>query len=120
VRVKSNSAAYGIKLVESICVMCEEKTSMAVVTILELPGLTQDGYEQVGAALGLTEAPAGILHHSCGAIDSGWRVVDIWESQAAWDAFLDGVYLPAVRSLGGAEPSRRESMETHHAGAVGR
>lgn len=93
---------------------------MAVVTILEVPGLTQEGYEQVGDSLRLSEAPAGIFYHSCGAIEGGWRVVEVWESQVEWDAFLDEVYLPAIRSFGGAEPSRRESMAAHHAGPVTR
>lgn len=93
---------------------------MAVVTILDISGLSQQAYEAAGASLARMGAPVGILYHSCGAIDGGWRIVDVWESKAAWDAFVDGVFLPEIRALGGAEPSRREVMETHHAGPVTR
>jgi hypothetical protein len=92
---------------------------VAVITILEIPGLTREQYDAVGAALP-PGPPAGIRFHSCGPIDGGWRIVDVWESEAEHAAFVDGVYLPAVRAAGGAEPSRREVTPAHHAGlAIG-
>ncbi len=45
---------------------------------------------------------------------------DVWESSAAFDRFVDTVYLPAMRKLGGPAPSRREIVHAHHAGAVTR
>ncbi|MDB5077822.1 MAG: hypothetical protein JWO42_4001 [Chloroflexi bacterium] len=44
--------------------------------------------------------------------------MDIWESRDAFDRFVDDTYLPAMRSQGGPEPSRREFVHTYHAGAV--
>ena len=90
-----------------------------VVTLLEFPGLTREQYEAVGASLP-GGPPEGILHHTCGPVEGGWRIIDVWESRAAFDRFVDGVYLPAVRLAGGPAPSRREVMAAHHAGPVRR
>ena len=92
---------------------------MAVVTLLEFPGMTQDQYTRVGTLLP-PGAPEGILYHTCGPVRDGWRIVDVWESQEAFDQHVDGAYLPAVRRAGGREPSRREAMTAHHTGAVHR
>lgn len=93
---------------------------MPVATLIEFPGVTQEQYDRVGARLGRSEPPAGILHHACGAVPGGWRVMDIWESAEAFDRFIDGTYLPAMRTAGGPEPSRREVVPVYHAGAVRR
>ncbi len=93
---------------------------MPVMTTLEFPGVTQALYEQVGRSLPAGEPPEGILFHACGPVAGGWRIVDVWESRDAFDRFVDGVFLPAMRAHGGPLPSRREVFETHHAGPVGR
>jgi hypothetical protein len=91
---------------------------MTVATILDFPGVTQAMYDAMGAALAGGEPPTGILYHACGPIDGGWRIADIWESQSAFDRFVDERLIPAMRSVGGPEPSRREVVETYHAGPV--
>lgn len=92
---------------------------MAVVTVLDFPGMTRDQYERVGAMLA-SGPPDGILYHACGPTANGWRIMDVWESREAFDRFVDGAYLPAVRRAGGPEPSRREVIPAHHAGPVHR
>lgn len=89
---------------------------MAVITILEFPGVTRELYEQVGASL--SGAPDGILYHACGPTPNGWRILGVWETQAAFDAFTDDVYVPAMRAQGGDLPSRREVTQAYHAGPV--
>ena len=93
---------------------------MSVMTILDFPGVTQDLYDQVGAHLDVTGPPDGILYHACGPVAGGWRIVDVWESQEAFEQFVDSIYLPAMRAQGGPEPSRREIFPTYHAGPVQR
>lgn len=93
---------------------------MPVATVLEFPGITQEQYERVGADLEDAGAPAGILYHFCGAVPGGWRVMDVWASPEAFDRFIDGMYLPAMRAAGGPEPSRREIVPLYHAGTVQR
>jgi hypothetical protein len=90
---------------------------VTVVTILEIPGLSQEQYEVAGASLP-PGPPAGIRFHSCGPVDGGWRIVDVWDSEESFNAFVDGAFLPAVRIAGGSEPARREVMNAHHAGPV--
>jgi hypothetical protein len=90
---------------------------VAVVTILDIPGLTREQYERAGQVLP-PGPPEGIHFHSCGPIEGGWRIVDVWESRSAYDTFLDRIFLPAIRSVGGAEPVRRDVMDVHHAGPV--
>lgn len=92
---------------------------MAVVTVMEFPGMTREQFEHVGAML-TPGAPEGVLYHACGPVVDGWRIVDVWESREAFDRFVDGACLPAVRQAGGPEPSRREVIPAHHAGAVQR
>ena len=88
-------------------------------TTLEFPAVTQELYEQMGARLP-KGPPDGILFHACGAVPSGWRITDVWESAEAFDRFVDGLLLPAMRAQGGPAPSRREVFTTHHAGPVRR
>jgi hypothetical protein len=92
---------------------------MPVMTTLEFPGVTQQLYEQVGASLP-AGPPDGVLFHACGPVSAGWRIADIWESKEAFDRFVDGVFLPAMRAKGGPAPSRREVFTTYHAGPVQR
>lgn len=68
---------------------------MAIGVLFEFPGVTQAQYDIVcrklngGRPLGaLSDWPkGGILSHVAGPTPDGWRVVDVWESQAAFDEF---------------------------------
>lgn len=93
---------------------------MTVSTLLEFPGVTLEQYEAVGEQLAHFGPPDGILHHACGPTEDGWRIMDIWESEDAFDRFVDGTYLPAMEAAGGPAPSRREVILAHHAGPVER
>ncbi len=46
--------------------------------------------------------------------------MDVWKSPEAFDHFIDGAYLPAMRATDGPEPSRREVVPVYHAGAAQR
>ena len=68
---------------------------MPVLMVHDSPGVTQEQYEQVGARLtdgrglnSLGDWPvAGILSHTAGPTASGWRVIDVWESEDAFQRF---------------------------------
>ncbi|GAA2788287.1 hypothetical protein [Streptomyces showdoensis] len=65
---------------------------MAVIVTIEVPGLTQEVYERATAAL--VAAPwwpaRGFLAHAAGPDGSGgWRVVDFWESEEDFRAFVE-------------------------------
>ena len=46
-----------------------------------------DTYQHVLAAL--EEPPQGLLVHIAGPTEEGIRVIDVWESQLAWERFRD-------------------------------
>jgi len=52
--------------------------------------------EAIGAPL-----PEGLLVHVAGPTDEGFRMIEVWESQAAWERFRDerlaGAHSPRLR-----------------------
>ncbi|MCH0543281.1 hypothetical protein I3F58_27770 [Streptomyces sp. MUM 203J] len=45
--------------------------------------------------------PAGLIAHVAGPREQGgWQVVDVWESEEKFRAFLEGAVYPAVKELG--------------------
>lgn len=83
------------------------------------PGATQEQYEQVVARLtngrglhSLSDWPVGgILSHVAGPTDEGWRVVDVWESEEAFQRFGE-VIGPVLQEVG--FPGTPEVYRAHH------
>ena len=79
---------------------------MAVALVHEIPGGTQEDYDKIAQELtggpinSLSDWPVdGILFHVAGPTENGWRVVDVWESEEALEAF--GAKLgPALEAAG--------------------
>jgi hypothetical protein len=74
---------------------------MAIGVLLDIPGGTQEQYEELnqkafGDPKGPSEAPAGLIIHTAGAIPSGWRVFDVWESAEDFQRFNDELIMPAL------------------------
>jgi hypothetical protein len=63
-------------------------------------------YERVAAGL-VDSPPIGLLVHVAGPTDEGVRIIDVWESEEAWERFRSEWLAPAIAALGG--PSRPES-----------
>lgn len=59
--------------------------------------------EELGLPFGDTgDWPEGIISHAAGSTsDGGWTVVDVWESQEAFDRFLASSLGPAFEKVGG-------------------
>ena len=55
-------------------------------------------YERFAAAFD-GPSPDGLLLHAAGPTDEGFRIIGVWESEAAWDRFRSD------RLGGGAEPA---------------
>jgi hypothetical protein len=81
---------------------------MAVVGVFESPTLTQEQYEQVVSRItgGKTrmESPSdwpvpGLLVHVAGQGARGFRVVDVWESQEAFDRWGETL-APVLQEVG--------------------
>ena len=77
---------------------------MAVAVILENQG-TQEDYEALGRELGVMETPpAGNLMHLALQTETGVRLVEVWESREAFDAFVRDRLRPARARLGARPP----------------
>jgi hypothetical protein len=88
---------------------------MAVGVFLEFPGVTWEQYEQLVQDLGLSGPPEGVLIHVCGLTsDGGWRMVDVWESQEAFEQFANELLFPRAQAHGFPQPSKREFFEPFH------
>jgi len=74
------------------------RRSGAKAFILEVTDAGQEEYDAVMESL--AQDPAGRLFHCAGPTEDGWIVVDVWESQEAFDAFLTERLLPVVRKVG--------------------
>ncbi|MFJ9808012.1 hypothetical protein ACIRTB_07265 [Streptomyces sp. NPDC101158] len=65
---------------------------MAVIVTIEIPGGTQEMYERTHARVTAAPwfPPEGFIAHLAGPDGmGGWRVVDVWESEDAFRAFVE-------------------------------
>ncbi|MEA2481794.1 MAG: hypothetical protein QOJ07_3716 [Thermoleophilaceae bacterium] len=62
---------------------------MAIAVLMEIPGGTQEMYDRVMEDLQLEGVPEGGIAHLAGPMEGGWRVLDAWESQDAFQRFYD-------------------------------
>ena len=72
------------------------------------PGITSDQYDAVMARLGLDANPpaGGVLHMATDVTDEGVEVCDIWQTEQAFNGFLEQRLLPVVSELGLAGEAR--------------
>jgi hypothetical protein len=78
---------------------------MAVCLMMQFAGVEAATYEAVMKELGLRDAnpdwPSGIISHVAGFTSDGMYVIDVWESQQDFDAFLESRLMPAFEAVGG-------------------
>jgi hypothetical protein len=81
---------------------------MAIVAVFENTGMTQAMYEQGvdkltgghGMARKLTDWPVpGLLSHTAAPMPGGWLVVDVWESEEAFQRFGE-ILMPMLKEIG--------------------
>jgi len=74
---------------------------MAIGIVIEIPGGTQEQYDKVMEKMRLDINPAeGGICHVAGPTDRGWRVVDVWESEEAFQKFFDTKLGKALKEAG--------------------
>ena len=74
---------------------------MSTVMLMEWNGVTQDQYTQVMRALDLDKNPgSGGIFHVAGFTGGTLHVLDIWESQQAFERFQKDRLTPAVQKAG--------------------
>ena len=60
---------------------------MAIAMLAEIPGLTREQYEAVVKKVNQSGSPEGVILHAGGPTEGGYRIVEVWESRQAADAF---------------------------------
>ncbi len=97
---------------------------MPVVVVHEGPTLTQDAYEQAvrkltGGKSRLESSAdwpvAGLLVHTAGQGQGGFRVVDVWESEEAFREFGETLG-PILQEIGVEEPPEAYPAHTFVSG----
>jgi hypothetical protein len=78
---------------------------MPVGFIIEVSGGTQQMYDQAMVELNVTEHPIdGLISHTAGPMEGGWRVIDVWQSDEKFGAFGANRLGPALQKVGMPEP----------------
>ena len=73
---------------------------MPIGLLFDGPGVTRAQYEQVRDAVAPgNRAPAGLLYHAGGPTETGWRVMEVWESPEALQRFVEQLG-PALEQAG--------------------
>ena len=78
---------------------------MAIAVMADTPGVTAEQFDAMQQQMNLvTNPPAGGMVQFSGSVAGVWRVITVWESQEAWDAFRTGRLDPAFQQLGRPAP----------------
>lgn len=87
---------------------------MAVAFIMDFEGGTLDQYDQVMEKMDLGDSVPDNAHfHWAAETDGGVRVVDVWESDEAFQAFAEEKIGPYTAEVGLSEPVI-ERFEVHN------
>ena len=63
----------------------------------EVSGLTQDQYDAMHAQLApLAGEAKGFVAHIAGPTQGGWYVMEVWESKADWEQFIQDQVVPLM------------------------
>lgn len=90
---------------------------MAVAFVFDFPGGTQEKYDAVLAELGVGHSSPlerGELLHAAGSYEGGWRVIDVWESREALDAFFRDRLACALERAGMPSPMPPQVFEVYN------
>ena len=77
---------------------------MAITMTIEFPA-TPEQYDSVEEKIEVgTNPPDGLIIHTAAQVGDNMRVVDVWESEEAFNSFNDQTLMPAVTEVMGAPP----------------
>ena len=78
---------------------------MAVLVTSLVPGGTAEQDDAIVQALDLeSNPPAGARVRMAGPWETGWRIMSLWDSEEAFEAFRRERLLPALEGLGRPAP----------------
>ena len=78
---------------------------MAVAMMVDNPEGSQETYDRVRERLGLEKPAGGILHVAGPSPNGGWRVIELFESDADAQRFVERLK-PAFEAVGAPAPPR--------------
>ena len=88
---------------------------MAILASMEWSGVTEAQYEAALRELNMdADPPVGGVVHLAAFMGSGLRVVDVWESEAAFQAFAEARLRSAVQKAGITSDPRVEIAPLHN------
>ena len=91
---------------------------MAMCLIMQFAGVNAATYEAVMKELGLRGAnpdwPSGMMSHVAGFTSDGMYVVDVWKSQADFDAFVESRLQPAFEAVDGLPMPQVTTFDVHN------
>jgi len=100
---------------------------MTIGLVMKFAGLDTEKYDDIMQTLDLPlhdddnpNWPDGIISHAAGATPTGWCVVDVWESQAAFDKFFADRLKPAMYQVGMTAPPEITPVEIYNTYRHGR
>ena len=73
---------------------------MTVFVVFDAPGMTEAQYDQVRIEVAGDHPPEGALYHVAGPTDTGWCVVEVWDSPKALERFVDEKLKAALQRVG--------------------
>ncbi len=68
---------------------------MAVLTTAHIPGGTKEMIDGLRPLLDPIRTATGFVVHTNGPVSDGWRVVEVWDSQADFETWYEGNVKPA-------------------------
>jgi quinol monooxygenase YgiN len=68
---------------------------MAVLMTAQLPGATQEMIDGMRPVLDAIRHTKGFVVHANGPVSGGWRVTEVWDSQADFEAWYESSVKPA-------------------------
>jgi hypothetical protein len=90
---------------------------VAVAIEMNFKGATLDQYDRIREKTGLTPngaTPPGAIAHWVAATDEGLHIVDVWESQEAFDKYAEDVINPYSAEVGMTDPTEMRVYEVHN------
>jgi quinol monooxygenase YgiN len=68
---------------------------MAVLMTAQIPGATQEMMDGLRPLLEKVRAANGFVVHANGPVPGGWRVTEVWDSQADFESWFEANVKPA-------------------------
>ena len=87
---------------------------MAIAMMVDNPEGSQEIYDRVREQIGLEKPAGGIFHVAGPSPNGGWRVIEVWDSEADAKRFVTERLLPAFKAVGASAPPPPQLWLVHN------